>query len=418
MRLESALHTSRSGIDIFGRAISVVGDNVANSNTLGFKRSRTEFASLFPGGLEGDIAQDRLTPGSGAEVSVIRPILTAGIIEPTERSLDSAIIGRGFFIVGTSENPYFTRAGNFEVSPDGFLATTSGEQILGYPLEGEEIGPINLRNFLQPIEATTEVSLFGNLDSRLPQAEPPVAPQTIAEVKSAASFTAYQDVYDSLGDRHGVTLAFFKNAGSTWTVRAYIDAAKVGGQAGVPQQIGADTTLQFQPNGRIAQGGNTVLTANPAWSNGSAPGAFTINLAGFSQYATGSSLTSSTVNGSGPNEIEGYEIGKDGSVNVKFASGAIEAVGTLALATFNNEEGLARHKESLFSESFDSGERIIGRPETGVLGSIKGSAIERSNVDISTEFIDLTVLQRAYQANSQTLNATSNLIRDTIQLIR
>lgn len=419
MRLESALYSSKAGIDIHGQAISVIGDNVSNTNTIGFKRSRAEFSSMFPGGPEGDIAEGGLGTGSGGAVSVVRQIYEGGIVEPTSRALDTSIIGRGFFTVGTPEDTNYTRAGNLEISADGFLSTVNGDRVLGYLPGGTELSGIDMRNFAQPVAPSTEMSLFGNLDSRSVPTIPPAAPQRFSEVNSAASFVAYQEAYDSLGERHGITLAFFRgNTPGAWTARAYVDGGEVGGTPGVPQAAGADTVLQFQGNGSLVEGSASVLNLTPAWSNGANASAIAIDLNGFSQYATASALSSATVNGNGVSGITGYEISDNGDVNVQFDTGVTQVAGTIALTTFVNEEGLTRRNESLFAETLATGERTIGRAGEGVLGSIRGNSLERSNADISTEFVELTLMQRGYQANSQALSTVSELLRDTIQLMR
>jgi len=217
-----------------------------------------------------------------------------------------------------------------------------------------------------------------------------------------------------------VNVALFKTGVNQWTARAYVDGGDVGGTAGVPTQVGGDAQLKFGADGVIAAAdkAGASITANPAYGNGAAAGNFTIDLSSFTQYAAPSQLMSVDQNGKGSGQIKSYEIAKNGDLYALLDSGDRSFIGSLVLATFPNESALDRSGSGTFITSTNSGTPTIQKAGLGPSGTIEGAALERSTVDISSQFIDLILYQRGYQANSQTLSATNDLLRDTIQLIR
>lgn len=420
MRLESALYTSKSGLETHGQAIAVVGDNVANANTIGYKKSRAEFADIFAEGDEGRQSVAGPTAGNGVYLTDVRPILTLGTIEATEREFDVVIEGRGFLMAGDAEDPVYTRAGNLEVNGEGALTTAEGLPILGVPAGANELGNINLFNVDGNSKETTQIALFGNLQSDLPLTTPPLNPQTFIEIGNAASFVVEQGAYDSLGERHSTMIAFFKTGINTWNVRAFMDGGDVGGQVGQPVQVSGEAVLNFGPNGSLvgADLAQTNLEVNPPYAGGADAGNFVVQLGGMQQFAAPSSLKTVTTDGRGVGKVEGYEVDGDGTLRARLDTGENVNIGRIPVVTFRNDEGLTRAGATTFQETEFSGERIVNVAGEGGSGKLRNFALELSTVDISNEFVSLTLLQRGYQANSQTLNATSQLIRDTIQLMR
>jgi flagellar hook protein FlgE len=421
MRLESALFSSREGLTAHGQAISVIGDNISNANTTGFKGSRVEFADLLSNGGGANANTEKSTSGSGVAVRSIRQSHQGGVIESTGRSLDVGIGGNGFFILGDGDRQVYTRAGNFGINADGILVNSDGLPVLGYPGDfGNDLGPLDMTNFERAGTVTGEVNLFGNVNSSLGPTDLPVDPESFREIAQTASFMSSARVFDSLGEGHDVTLAFFKTDVNTWTAQAYIDGSEVGGEAGVPVQIGNNAVLNFTEQGLIAEenAAQAIINANPAYANGAAAGDFAIDLSGFSQFAGGSQINSVTQDGQGAGDVTDYEVRSDGQLFAVLDSGSRVLVGTIPLATFTNLDGLQRTGNTIFAQGTDVGEVSIGRAGEGSFGPLQGSALELSTVDIATQFVDLILYQRGYQASSQTLNAASELLRSTIQLIR
>ena len=420
MRLESAMMSGREGINAHGQALSVIGDNIANSNTTGFKESRVEFGDLFSEGSDGMQVDTMPTTGNGVFIKQVRQIYTAGAIESTGRELDVGIDGNGFFTVGTADNPLYTRAGNFTVDGAGQLVTSDGLPVLGVAPGGTTLGPLNFSTLSVTGAATSEGTISGNLDARQPINIPPTAPTSFSQLSNAGGFATALTVYDSLGTQRDVSLYYFRTADNQWTANAYVDGGDVGGVKGQPILVGS-TTLQFQPDGSIAEAdkpGATLQAQNIVWAGGAAPGNIAMNLSGFSQFASTATISLNTQNGAAVGNVSGYAIGADGKVEALLDTGTRLLVGTIQLTDFANRDGLERVGSNMYRPSGDIGAIDPGSPGSGVYGSLQGGALERSTVDLSSQFVDLLLYQRGYQANSQTITAVNQLIQNTIGLIR
>ena len=414
MRLESAVCSSRSGLDSHGKAISVVGDNVANANTIGYKGSRTEFADLMPLGEVAGGTSGIPETGSGVMVQRVRQLYEAGYLEETGRALDVSVDGNGFFLVGDPASPFLTRAGNFQVSGEGYLVNGDNKQVLGYTGGGTTLAPIDMVHANQTSTPTTTMQLGGNVDCTAAETAVPASPSTFSEIQQAASYSANVDVYDSLGASHGVALYFFKTGTNEWTVQGYVDAGEMGGEAGTPKLLG-QTQIKFDTSGIISGAASMNLQGT---FTGAAPSNIAVDLAQMKQMATNSQISNVTRNGQPAGVIERYEIMDNGEILAYLEGGASVVLGVIQVADVWNEDGLVRAGSTLFKETENSGTRTVGQPGTSGLGSLREGSLEQSSVDISEEFVSLTVLQRGYQANSQILNAANQLLRDTISLMR
>jgi len=420
MRLESALLTSREGISSHGQAIAVVGDNISNASTTAFKGSRAEFGDLM-GEVAGDkVAETISGAGDGTTISRIRVIHENGVIEPTGRELDVGISGGGFFMVGSTAAPHYPRNGSFEITSEGLLVTGNGDPLLGYTgATAAPLGTINMYNVKTAGAVTTTAQLFGNLDAGATVTTLPQNPESFNDIAAQESYSAIQDVYDSLGARHTVRVSFFKTAPNTWTAQAYIDAGDVGGEAGKPQLLGT-STLTFDGTGALPDANKAAanMTLAPAYSNGAQAGAFTLQLSSMTQYAGGSLITNVTQDGQGTGQVTSYEFNSDGKIFAVLDNGIRSQIGTLPLATFRNLYGLERSGSGTFTQTEQSGAPQIGAAGEGIRGGVEGKTLERSTVDIADQFVNLVVLQRGYQANSQVLSAANEILQGTIQLIR
>ena len=420
MRLESAVNCGREGITVHGQAISVVGDNIANLNTDGYKTSRTEFSDLLADGSAGGDTDTTPPVGSGVTIADIRQMFEMGVIDPTGRDLDAGIDGGGFFLVGSTTDTLYSRAGNFSVDKNGNLVNAEGLPVLGYAPGSTTLSPITMNNIQLTGRATTTATLTGNVDATLKATTVPTSPETFSDISKNASYMTTLTVYDSLGAQHTAAIAFFKTANNTFTVQAYMDGADVGGQAGKPVLIGSKEGLAFSSSGVIdaANQANAKITANAAYGNGAAAGSFTIDLSKFTQFATSSTLQSVAQDGQSAGNVQSFEIRSNGELHANLDSGSSQLVGTIILANFVNLDGLDRAGSCTFRATDDAGTRTVGTPGVGTMGKLQGQALERSNVDMSAQFVDLVIYQRGYQANSQTISAANQLLRDTLALIR
>ncbi len=417
MTIESSLRASQSGLNINGQAMNVLGDNIANVNTTGFKASRIEFGDLLSAGQGGISTFEENAIGSGALVSRVRTIQENGTIEGTGRALDAAIDGTGFFVVGTAADQAYTRAGNFVIGAGGTLQTADGLDVLGTTGTDNVLNPINMYNVGGVAAASANASLSANLDARAITSVLPAAPATFNEINANASHTTSVRIYDSLGAAHDIKLAFAKGeAPNTWTGRAYINGADVGGVSGTPVALGNEIALQFSDAGALTTTPATLALA-PAYGNGAAAGNITLSLAGLTQFASSSQDSNITQDGKAIGNVKSYEIGESGEVKAILDNGNASTIGTIQLATFKNVDGLTRAGSSLFKATTEAGDVITGSAQTGIFGRISGSALERSTVDIAKEFVAMIVYQQAYQGSSKALNAASQMIRETIAIM-
>jgi len=267
--------------------------------------------------------------------------------------------------------------------------------------------------------ATTRVESFGNLDATLPLATLPPAGATFGEINGAASFVAAQSVFDSLGQRHDVTLAYFKTGANTWTVQGYVNGSDTGAGANVPVLLG-QANLTFNSAGVIedANAAAATINGNATWANGAAPSTLAIDLSAFTQYAGGSRLANSVQDGKGGGDITGYAVDETGGIFAMLESGERAQVGTLPIAVVQNIDGLERSGSGVYTTTSRSGQLVLGQAGTGPNGQIKAGALESSNVDIANQFVELVIYQRGYQANSQVLSAASEMLKGTIAMIR
>lgn len=424
----NGLFSGRSGIASHGLAIAVVGDNISNANTIGYKASRSEFEDLIAGGqTAGKVV------GSGSSVSAVTNVFEQGTLEFTGRDLDLAVDGNGFFIVDNGGQKSYTRAGNFKVDASGYIVDQKGQRVQGFPANGAgALSDISVNDVSQSSVGTANVDISGNLDASaavLPggaAAIPPVnAPgggdaSTYTDLNNAAEFSTVVDVFDSLGASHTVTCYFFKTAVNEYTVRAYVNAEDVeaGGTAGTPRQIGS-ATMTF--NGSGVRTNDPVLpahdiTANIPWTNGASNSTINFDFVPFTQFATGSNIQSITADGDGVGAVTSVSIDRSGQIFALLDNGQSAVIGTIGLANFANSEGLVRVGSNLLQESSESGAPIIGRPNTGTFGRIESGSIELSTVDIANEFVKLITLQKGFQANSRIIVTINQLLNEIINL--
>ena len=430
----NGLFSGRAGIASHGAAIAVVGDNISNANTTGFKAARAEFQDLIAGGQ----SSGRVI-GAGSAVGNVNAIFTQGTLEFSGRGLDLAIDGNGFFAVSDGGQRLYTRAGNFKVNSDGFLINQNGSRVLGFPAGGTgTLQEINVNRVSQDSVSTGRVDFAANLDARSTainiadvnalgvSVAPAVASTTTyAQLNSLAAFTNTVSVFDTLGAPHEVTLYFFKTGPNAFNVRGYVNSEDVdasGSASGLPRQIGPALgfDLAFNPDGTRAtalNAGGDLVASNIPWNNGSETTQgvpFYFN--NFTQYASPSNPLSISQDGKGIGTVGNVSIEKDGSIFAILDNGQAAVIGTIGLVNFSNAEGLVRVGNNLLSQSPSSGEPVIGKPESGSFGSVQAGALELSTVDIATEFVKLITLQRGFQANSRIITTINQLLNDIIQL--
>jgi len=414
--------TSLSGLYANQQKLNVIGNNLANLNTIGFKASTVQFMDLVSQSV-GGASMNPMQVGLGVTTGSISPNFRQGGIETTGIATNVAIQGDGFFVVGSPNDRSYTRAGDFAFDANGMLVTPDGKPVQGYtaidPVTGAVIttgqpGDVVIPpGVLRPPTATTLFTTTTNLDSG-------------AAVGSA--FPASIQLYDALGEPHVATITYTKTGAGAWDYAMTVPGDEVtGGTAGTPFQI-ANGTVSFDAQGRLAQvnGGaaaDLVVTA-PAWANGAAATNFTWDLvdangvASLTGFGSPSATSSITQNGTPAGTITALGINAGGEILATFGTGAAVVVGQLAVANFNNPQGLTKVGSNRFGESQSSGIANVGTAGTGGRGTLTGGAVEQSNVDIAQEFTQMILAQRGYQANSKAITVTDELLLETLNLKR
>jgi flagellar hook protein FlgE len=411
-----------SGLTAESTALSAIANNLSNQNTIGYKDTSVLFSDLFYQQLGTTGSGDPIQVGAGVEVGSMPALFTQGSVESTGVPTDVAIQGSGFFVVQNSDGSLnYTRAGDFSVNANNYLVTSNGQQVLGYPAvngvvnTGAGIAPLQLgAGTISPPTPTANVNLTTNLD---------------ATATPGTTFSTPVNVYDSLGASHTLNFTFTNTAAGAWTYSITIPAADVGG-TGNPVQV-ATGNLTFNSSGGlltpaanvagITIGSTTGAAPTGAFADGAAPLSFTWDLYSngtplLTQVAAPSSTSSTTQDGAGSGSLVNFTIGSDGTITGSFSNGKSQALGQVALANFANPEGLQLDGNTDYSPTLASGAAVAGVPGTGGLGTISGGALEESNVDIATEFANLIVAQRGFEADAKAVTTFDQITQDTIAL--
>ena len=394
-----------SGLNAASKNLDVVGQNIANSSTIGFKSSRTEFSALVAAAAAGGS-----NSGMGVTASSSQQF-SQGVITPSSNPLDVAINGNGFFCVQTTKGDIgYTRMGNFQLNSAGDLVTANGEKVLvkkldanGNPVDGAPEG-INMSSKGMPAKATTKISASINLDAR-----------TAAGTSRAASGTSLQ-VYDSLGIKHGVSMYFEKDPANanTWFIYDGLDDP-----ADQPTPIVRTplATVSFDANGEINEvtapgtgvtpltdpvGFSFAFTPDPA-TGATTPLQISVNLNDVTQYGNAFNVSKLSQDGYEAGTFVGINVAEDGSLMASYSNGVTRAEARLAMATFINPQGLMPTSNGNWLETRESGQPTPRTAGLGGAGSIGGSALEESNVDLTAELVAMMTAQRYYQANAQTI---------------
>ena len=447
----TALFTAVTGLQAFQRRLDVIANNVANVNTVGFRGSRVLFGDLFSQTLEGASAPEGTFGGTnpsqvglGVGVATIDVDHTQGSLTATGFSSDLAIQGAGMFILNDGGSNTFTRDGSFSLNANGFLIDpATGLFVQGFGLDDDgnldiqsEVGNLQIPlGGAAIVQATTLTTLVGNLSADAsigdPLAIPPIPPDTV---------TRTIRVFDSLGTAREIELTFTKiaqvDSGGTlfnaWEWDATFDGTSV---VNFGASTGTRSVLLFNPDGSLAQAGfddgsgafvdtlmpgefNISIASFPGDSVPITPFEFNVNYTAVTSLSGLSELTNPTQDGFPLGVLEDFNIGENGIINGVFSNGLTRVLGQVALATFSNVAGLERVGSNRFRVSSSSGMAQIGQSNTGGRGSIGGGVLEGSNVDLGTEFSNMIVTQRGFQANARTITIADTLLGEAVNLVR
>ena len=419
MSLSSSLYAGLSGMTSYGSAMAMVGDNLANTNTTGFKSSTILFSDI----IAMNIGNNQI--GRGNKIEKVSQIQSQGSFQSTNSTTDVAIEGNGYFVVdsivsgasGSTGTRFYTRAGSFIQDKEGYLVDRNGYYVQGYTYDtttrtfATSPSSINLSTALVPPQDTTTMTLGLNLG---------------ASASAGTTFQASLTTYNSLGEPVTLTLTFVKQStAGTWNWSA-------------TSSIGTTTssgTLTFNSTGDLigsAQpAGGTATTTDPTititgYTSGAADQTITWDLfsatgttnGDVTQYDGASYLSRVVQDGFAQGNLIGVTIDNDGIINGTFSNGVVQQIAQLALAKFASLWYLERVGGTMWRETQASGQGILGKANTEGFGSVLGSTLEMSTVDMATEFTNMIQFQRAYQSSSKVITTTDQMLQDAINLVR
>jgi flagellar hook protein FlgE len=426
MGLLSSFNVGVSGLHAAGSSMNVIGDNIANAGTFGFKGSRAEFQDMLAASLKGIDGGDQI--GSGTKLAHVTAKFTQGNVQRTENITDLAINGNGFFVV---EGPFgrgFTRDGSFHFDKDGHLINGDGYKVLGFQADDNgaistKTGAIKLGNTTIPAKATSEVNVSMNLDSREKvKLFNPMDPENSSNYNSSVT------VYDNIGSQRVVNLYFNKLADGQWEYHAMVDGSEAqGGVAGTMVEMGRGK-MQFNQKGQL-QSVTDELNAF-SFNNGALPNQkiklnFGQTLAeggtgadAATQYGSQSSIARHTQDGASAATLSSLSFNDDGVLTAAYDNGVTRDIAQMSVAKFENNEGLFKMGKNLFKETRKSGQGALGKPQVDGRGQVLAKSIELSNVDIADEFINMMHAQRNFQANTRTITTSDQMLQEVLNIKR
>lgn len=399
--------TALTGLESNNTALNTIANNLANMSTVGYKDQTDQFSTLFYQQLNSG-ANGAVQVGLGTQVATTGTDFSDGGLSGSTQATDMALQGNGFFVIDDHGLQELTRAGDFVLSQNGALQTTSGASVMGYPASN---GNITLGSGVQPIllplgqtmaaKQTGAMNIHANLDASAAVGATEPAPITL---------------YDSLGAAHQATVTFTKTGSNTWSYNIALpagDAAASTGTSGTLTFDGAGNLTS--PTGSIGGIAFTGLT------DGASNMSFSWNLGGtassITQTAANSNLASATQDGYASGSYQDFSVDGNGIVQASFSNGQKQVVGQVAVATVANMQGLQATNNTAYLATLASGSAVIGTPGTAGRATIQDQALESSNVDVSTEFSALIVAQRAFEANSKSVTTFDQATQEAINMI-
>ena len=414
MSLISTLFTGVSGLSGQSKAMEIIGDNIANVNTVGFKGSEPVFGDVFSTVLHNGAVTSQL--GGGSQLSGVLQTFEQGAIENATNALDIAIDGNGFFVTSADgeTGQFYTRNGQFRLNDNGKVQAMTGEILKGFKMtngvQSTTMADIDLAGLQSAPQASTYFNLGANLN---------------AASTAAATFSSPITLYSSVGSTVTLNLGFTKVAGANkWTFAATSSLGSI--------TAGASGSVSFDANGQLSQVNGATLadhsftldfsSANPPanemtlnWDLVDSLGATHGKLTGFAAASNNNAMIQ---DGFTTGTLLGLSVDQKGIINGLFNNGQSEKLNRIAMADFLSPSGLTRSGNNRYSESAESGQPTIGVPQTGSLGSILGQSLELSNVDIAQAFVTMIKTQQAYQANARLITTTDDLLSESVNLVR
>ena len=439
-----------SGLSSHQSRMDVIGNNIANVNTVGFKSGRVLFSEVFnqtinparaPGQGNDSGGENPMQVGLGTGVSAIDTIMSRGSIERTDNVTDLSIDGDGFFVTGgaTEDMRMFTRAGNFSIDRNGNIIAGNGMKVYGWneyqddPEDGvifntdQDIRPLNIyydeqngNKRVTSSSMTQRALLSGNLNAGFEVMED----GAIDDPEQSAHYTSPFTAYDTLGNEYRVNLEYFKvevtDDHTEWQVRVNsIDDEQEGNETEIEPQILEG--ILFDKSGSILEGSDASrsITITPGEGVGAEEMEIELDFSALTMYEGESTVRANYVDGNKMGNLVSFNVGGDGIITGVYDNGRQMPLGQVALAIFDNPEGLSKAGENSFVETANSGEFVRPlKPGEGGSGELTAGTLEMSNVDLSKEFADMIVTQRGFQANSRIITSADEMLQELINIKR
>lgn len=415
-----------SGINAAAQELRIIGNNVANASTTGFKQSRANFADVYAASSSGGTAN---SIGAGVRLASVDQLFTQGNIGFTDSKLDMAINGQGFFVLEDNGNRVYSRSGQFQADRDGFIVNSNDQRMIANIADENggitgAAGPIRLDSSNIPPKSTSMVEVAVNLDS---SAVPPTTVPFDPERPSSFTHSTSLTTYDSLGTPHLQSIYYLKtNVPNQWEMHTFIDGKHLKGNPDPATGLYTPDIINFDGAGALAKiNGVNVPPGKITYpgidtGSGADPMMITIDLQGaipITQFGGDFTVNAIKQNGYTSGRLTGIDIDDTGVIRARFTNGQNRTLGQVVLSNFSNPNGLRQMGDSNWAESFDSGPALVGTPGSGSLGLIQSGALENSNVDLTGQLVNMITAQRNFQANSQVIS-TADTVTQTIINIR
>ena len=403
-----------SGLKAATAKLDVTGNNIANANTVGFKQSQAQFADVYASTVGGSKVQI----GIGAQTLAVAQQFNQGHVTSTDNPLDVAIAGNGFFRMSNNGAISYTRNGQFHLDKDGFLVNASNYNVTGFAADaaGTIIPnvPVDLRLPTADMtpKPTTSFMTGVNLDAR----EQPITAGFDAATSATYNHSTSGEVFDSFGNSHILNLYFQRTnpvapAASAWNVFATVEGATSAGAVTL-----SASKLNFDSSG-IMDSPIAPFTVDVNFDDTSVqPLQFSLDLTRSTQFGSKFGVNLMNQDGFASGRLAGYSISDNGEIRGSYTNGVTRTLGQLVLAGFSNPNGLKPMGNNQWAETAESGLPLVGSPQTGILGSLQSSAVEESNVDLTSELVSLIMTQRVYQANAKTIQTQDAVMQSIMNI--
>jgi flagellar hook protein FlgE len=428
MSILRSLTIGVSGLRANSEALNVTGDNIANVNTVGFKRGRAVFADVLTAE-NGPVNKAQ----AGTRLAHVEQIWSQGAIVTTDSATDLAISGDGLFVLAGTlqgvDGRFYTRAGQFHVDDEGIMVNLDGLKLQGYTAAangtlGSEVGDIRIDSGTLPGSPSANIQIGANLNSE-ELIKPAWDPTNTTDT---SNFSHNVTVYDSLGSSHELSVYYRKTASNAWEWHALVDGGELtGGTAGTATEV-ASGTLSFTTDGALDQETNSAVAINfvdatPGQTinfnfGTSITGEGGTGLDGTTQFANKSAHVKLIQDGYGAGTVAALQIESDGVITGVFSNGQQRTLGQVVTAGFQDYSGLRGMSNNVWIETPQSGQALIGGADAGGRGEIVSASLEQANVDLGTEFVNLIAYQRGFQANSRVITTSDEMYGELVNIKR